>query len=131
MPSLTSALPTIPGTLATVSPTATTAVPAPLPAATSAPTPAPTPSPTTTLAAPPPAPVADPRIFSVVDVYDATSTNKPTAAVTVSGQRYDVVAGQDFAGSYHVDSVSLSTGCGDFVDGTTPFHICKGATALE
>ena len=129
---LTGPLPTI-GAAAPVSPTATTSVPTALPPPPSTPAPpaAPAPTPTTTVPAPPPPPVANPRIFGVVDVYNSTATHKPTAAVTVSGHRYDVVAGQDFAGSYHVDSVSVSTGCGDFVDGTTPFHICKGATALE
>jgi type IV pilus biogenesis protein PilP len=92
-------------------------------AAAGAPDPGGSSTPPATTAAP--SPSGDATIV-LVDVVAATD-GSTQARVTVGGTEYTVSAGQTFAGSYKV--VSISGTCGQFLYGDAPFSLCKGEQA--
>jgi hypothetical protein len=64
---------------------------------------------------------------AVIDVYeDASGT---LAVVQVGSTQYTVAAGQVFATSYKV--VSLSGTCGQFMYGDSPFSLCEGEEVIK
>jgi hypothetical protein len=63
----------------------------------------------------------------LVDVFDAGGTTQ--ARVQVGSTVYTVAAGQTFATSYKV--VSLSGTCGQFLYGDSPFSLCEGEEVIK
>lgn len=64
---------------------------------------------------------------AVVDVFDQGGT--PTAAIRVGSTVYTVAAGQTFATSYQV--VSISGTCAQLLYGDSPFQLCKGEEVIK
>ncbi len=64
---------------------------------------------------------------AVIDVFDQAGTT--VAVVQVGSTQYTVAAGQVFATSYKV--VSLSGTCGQFMFGDSPFSLCKGEQVIK
>ena len=81
---------------------------------------------TTTTAAPSQNPSAGTTV-AVIDVFPQGGTT--VAVVQVGSTQYTVAAGQVFAGSYKV--VSLSGTCGQFMFGDSPFTLCKGEQVIK
>ncbi len=61
------------------------------------------------------------------EVFDQNGTT--TAVVQVGSQQYTVAAGQQFATSYKV--VSISGTCGQFLYGDSPFTLCQGEQVIK
>jgi hypothetical protein len=90
-------------------------------------TPDTTPADTTpTTAAPSQNPSAGTTV-AVIDVFQQGGTT--VAVVQVGSTQYTVAAGQVFAGSYKV--VSLSGTCGQFMFGDSPFSLCEGQQVIK
>ena len=66
---------------------------------------------------------------SLVDVFQ--EGGRTMANVKVNDTVYKVAAGDSFAGSYKVVSLTQSTGCGRFLFGDEPFQLCKGEEVLK
>lgn len=81
---------------------------------------------TTTTVAPSQNPSAGTTV-AVIDVFPQGGTT--VAVVQVGSTQYTVAAGQVFAGSYKV--VSLSGTCGQFMFGDSPFTLCKGEQVIK
>lgn len=64
---------------------------------------------------------------AVIDVYDEAGST--LAVVQVGSTQYTVAAGQVFATSYKV--VSLSGTCGQFMYGDSPFSLCEGEQVIK
>lgn len=64
---------------------------------------------------------------AVIDVFPQGTTT--AAVVQVGSNQYTVVAGQVFATSYKV--VSLSGTCGQFMFGDSPFSLCEGQQVIK
>jgi hypothetical protein len=64
---------------------------------------------------------------AVIDVFPQGTTT--AAVVQVGSTQYTVVAGQVFATSYKV--VSLSGTCGQFMFGDSPFTLCEGQQVIK
>jgi len=64
---------------------------------------------------------------AVIDVYDEAGAT--LAVVQVGSTQYTVAAGQVFATSYKV--VSLSGTCGQFMYGDSPFSLCEGEEVIK
>jgi hypothetical protein len=78
----------------------------------------------TTPASPDPAAGTTVAVISVFDQAGVTS-----AVVQVGSTQYTVAAGQVFATSYKV--VSLSGTCGQFMYGDSPFSLCEGEQVIK
>ena len=73
---------------------------------------------------------ANPSTGTTVAVIDVFQQGTTTAAVVqVGSTQYTVVAGQVFATSYKV--VSLSGTCGQFMFGDSPFSLCEGEQVIK
>jgi hypothetical protein len=73
---------------------------------------------------------ANPSAGTTVAVIDVFQQGASTAAVVqVGSTQYTVVAGQVFATSYKV--VSLSGTCGQFMFGDSPFSLCEGEQVIK
>jgi hypothetical protein len=88
------------------------------------PDPAPVPTDPTTPASPDP---SGGTAVAVIDVYDEAGAT--LAVVQVGSTQYTVAAGQVFATSYKV--VSLSGTCGQFMYGDSPFSLCEGEEVIK
>jgi hypothetical protein len=64
---------------------------------------------------------------AVIDVFDQAGVT--SAVVQVGSTQYTVAAGQVFATSYKV--VSLSGTCGQFMYGDSPFSLCEGEQVIK
>jgi hypothetical protein len=64
---------------------------------------------------------------AVIDVFQQGATT--VAVVQVGSTQYTVAAGQVFATSYKV--VSLSGTCGQFMFGDSPFSLCEGEQVIK
>ncbi len=64
---------------------------------------------------------------AVIDVYEEGGAT--LAVVQVGSTQYTVAAGQVFATSYKV--VSLSGTCGQFMYGDSPFSLCEGEQVIK
>ena len=72
----------------------------------------------------------NPSAGTTVAVIDVFQQGAGTAAVVqVGSTQYTVVAGQEFATSYKV--VSLSGTCGQFLFGDSPFTLCEGEQVIK
>jgi hypothetical protein len=72
----------------------------------------------------------NPSAGTTVAVIDVFQQGTGTAAVVqVGSTQYTVVAGQVFATSYKV--VSLSGTCGQFMFGDSPFTLCEGQQVIK
>ncbi len=72
----------------------------------------------------------NPSAGTTVAVIDVFQQGTGTAAVVqVGSTQYTVVAGQVFATSYKV--VSLSGTCGQFMFGDSPFSLCEGEQVIK
>jgi hypothetical protein len=88
------------------------------------PPPEPAPADPTTPASPDP---SGGTAVAVIDVYDEAGAT--LAVVQVGSTQYTVAAGQVFATSYKV--VSLSGTCGQFMYGDSPFSLCEGEQVIK
>lgn len=75
---------------------------------------------------PSPEPAAGTTV-ALVEVFDQSGT--PTAVVQVGSEQFTVAAGQVFATSYKV--VSISGTCGQFLYGDSPFSLCQGQQVIK
>lgn len=63
-----------------------------------------------------------------VFVDDAAST---VASVRVNDTVHEVAEGASFASRYQAVTLSVADGCGEFLDGDTPFRLCEGDELLK
>lgn len=84
----------------------------------------------TTTTAPPGPPPRQPDRVSLLEVF-VDQSDRVVASVRVNDNTYQVGEGQDFAGSYRVLDLDISTRCGQFLFGDDRFRLCEDEETLK